>query len=457
MKPLRRIGRHTFFIFTRSPSFAYNARSNRSDARSKERGRMGLSAVKVARLKKPGRYGDGRGLYLQVSLGPTGNISKSWLFQYERAGRERRMGLGSLRDVSLAEARQKADECRKFHLAGIDPLEHRNAARAAAAASLAKAMSFDQAAAAYIASHRAGWRNAQHAAQWTSSLAIYASPVIGALPVDAVDTALVMKILEPIWSTKPETASRVRGRIESVLDWARVSGYRSGENPARWRGHLDKMLPKKSRVRRVAHHAAMPYAEIGAFVAELRDRDSTAVRALEYLILTAARTGEVLRARWSEIDLRTKTWTIPAERMKAGKDHRVPLSDGALRVLEAMARVRQGEFVFPSGGRAATIGKSSLSDVLARMQRDGLTVHGFRSTFRDWAAERTNFAREVCEMALAHRVGDATEKAYMRGDLFEKRCRLMQQWADFCAAQPADVIPIGSKRHTHARAGQRSG
>jgi integrase len=301
----------------------------------------------------------------------------------------------------------------------------------------AKAVNFKECAARYIASHRAGWRNPKHAAQWEATLATYAEPVIGGLSVQAVDTALVLKVLEPIWTVKPETAGRVRGRIESILDWAKVRGYRAGENPARWRGHLDKLLLPHSKVRRVEHHAALPYAELPGFLVSLREQEGIAARALEFAILTAARTGEVLSARdGGEIDLLDKTWTLPATRMKAGKEHRVPLSARALAILKEMQAHRHPDdaFVFPGAKPGRPLSNMAFLMLLRRMGRSNVTVHGFRSSFRDWAAERTNFPAEVAEMALAHTVSDKTVAAYNRSDLFDRRRRLMAAWATFCTA-----------------------
>ena len=306
----------------------------------------------------------------------------------------------------------------------------------------------------YIEAHRAGWRNAKHAAQWAATLASYAEPIIGTLPVRAVDTALVMKVLEqevrdapdgrpaPLWATRPETAARLRGRIESILDWARVRGYRDGENPARWRGHLDKLLPARAKVRKVEHHAALPYSELPDFMAALRAQDGIAARALEFAILTAARTGEVIGARWSEIDIGEKLWTIPPERMKAGKEHRVPLSVKAVTILNEMKPLAQASdgstdgsaFVFPGGKRGQPLSNMAFLMLLRRMKRGDLTTHGFRSSFRDWAAERTKFPSEVAEMALAHTVSNKVEQAYRRGDLFERRRRMMTVWSTFCTA-----------------------
>jgi integrase len=409
-----------------------------------------LSPAKVKNAR-PGRrpdgtsrvqlYADGGGLYLQVTPGNNNHISKSWIFRFAAAsGKERYMGLGSLDAVSLAEARDKATECRKLRDQGKDPIEARSAQRASAAAESAKAMTFDQCAESYIAAHRAGWRNPKHASQWQNTLATYVTPTFGRLPVQSIDVGLVIKALEPIWSSKPETASRVRGRIEAVLDWAAARDFRDADNPARWKGRLDKLLPRPSKVRAVQHHAALPYPEIGVFIEALRERPATAARALEFAILTAARTGEVLGARWIEIDLKAKIWTIPASRMKSGREHRVPLSKAALAVLQEMESLRQNDRVFP-GDRQDRLSDMALLMLLRRMNRSDLTAHGFRSTFRDWAAERTNFPSEVVEMALAHAVSDKVEAAYRRGDLFEKRRKLMDAWASYCA-RPAEVGKI---------------
>jgi integrase len=375
-------------------------------------------------------HADGGGLYLQVT--PSG--AKSWIFRFMLHGRAREMGLGPLHTISLAEARERARECRKLRLDGIDPVEARSAKRAKERLAAATAMTFAECAERYIAAHRTGWRNPKHAAQWPSTLQTYAYPVFGLLPVQAIDTALVTKAIEPIWQAKPETASRVRGRIEAVLDWAKVRGYRDGENPARWRGHLDKLLPARAKVRKVEHHPALPYAVMGEFVASLRQQEGVAARALEFLILTAARTGEVIAARWNEFDLAEKVWTVPADRMKAGKEHRVPLSAAAVAIIEQMqaTRVADQQFVFPGGKLGKPLSNMAMLKLLQRMGRGELTAHGFRSSFRDWAAERTNFPREVAEMALAHTVGDKVEAAYRRGDLFAKRRRLMEEWARHC-------------------------
>jgi integrase len=352
------------------------------------------------------------------------------------------MGLGGAHTVSLAEARAKARECRQKLLDGLDPIEVREAADRAKALERARAMTFDQCAEAYIAAQRHGWRNEKHAAQWTSTLATYCGPVFGQLPVASIDTALVLKVLSPIWTEKTETASRLRGRIESVLGWATTSGHRTGDNPARWRGHLENLLAAPEKVRKVEHHPALPWTVVGAFMADLRAREGIAARALEFAILTAARSGEVRGMTWAEVDLEARVWTVPAERMKAGREHRVPLSARAVALLEQMPRL--DGHVFPGAKVGAPLSDMSLTAVLRRMGHESITVHGFRSTFRDWAAEATNFPREVAEHALAHQLPDKVEAAYRRGDLIEKRSLLMQTWADRCAAveTEAAVIPL---------------
>ena len=339
--------------------------------------------------------------------------------------------------LALAEARGMAAECRRQRLQGIDPIEARKSGRVQAQLDAARSITFDDCRDKFIASHRAAWANDKHLKQWESTLKTYVTPVFGALPVQNVDVALVLKALEPIWTTKPETASRVRGRIERILDWAKARGFRQGENPARWRGHLDILLAPRAKVRRVRHHAALPYGELPGFLLKIRQRDAVAARALEFAILTAARTGEVLGARWDEIDLETKIWTIPASRMKAGREHRVPMSTAALAIVKRLKAIRQNDFVFPGERRNKPLSNMSMLMMLRRMGREDLTVHGFRSTFRDWAAEQTNFPREVAEAALAHVIADRTEAAYRRGDLFEKRRSLMAAWAAYCQMEPS--------------------
>jgi integrase len=403
-----------------------------------------LSALQVKRAKNPGMLADGGGLYLQI--GPTGG--KAWIFRYALRGKARWMGLGSVHTIGLAEARVRAQEKRTLLLDGIDPLEAKGEQRAALALAAAKSVTFAQCAAKYIDAHRTGWKNAKHVDQWTNTLATYAEPVIGALPVQAVDTALVMKVLEPIWYDKAETASRLRGRIESILDWAKVSGYRTGDNPARWRGHLDHLLPARSKVQKVQHHAALPYDEMGEFMTQLREQEGIAALALQFLILTAARTGEAIGAQWREFDLDAKLWTVPAERMKAKKEHRVPLSPRAVKLLEELAKIRVGEYVFPGRQAARPLSNMAMLQLLKRMGRANLTAHGFRSSFRDWAAESTNFPREVAEAALAHTLGDKVEAAYRRGDLFEKRRLLMTAWAKHCqhVEKAGNVLPMTRRK-----------
>ncbi|MFS2007988.1 tyrosine-type recombinase/integrase [Duganella sp. CT11-25] len=395
-----------------------------------------LSPMAISKMTKPGYYGDGAGLWLQVSK----SGSKSWIFRFTFGGKQREMGLGAVHTVNMTEARAKAKECRSVLLDGRDPLETRNATRLTDAIERAKMVTFDQCASAYIEAHRSSWKNVKHASQWKSTLATYAGPIIGALPVAAVDTALVVKVLSPIWQSKTETATRLRGRIESILDWATVSKFRFGENPARWRGHLENLLADPGKVSKVVHHPALPWQQLGAFMVSLRARDGVAARAVNFAILTATRSGEVRGAAWDEIDLEEAVWTIPAERMKAGREHRVPLSTSALALIKAMPQT--DALVFPGQKKSSALSDMSLTAVLRRMGHDDITVHGFRSTFRDWCSESVanSFPREVCEHALAHSLPDKTEAAYRRGDLLDKRVMLMQVWADYCA-----VVPVASK------------
>lgn len=387
-----------------------------------------LSALKVAQLRRPGMYADGDGLYLQV----TSATARSWIFRYSRSGKKHEMGLGPLHAISLAEARDRARNCRRQLVDGTDPLAARANERARSATAGAKAMTFDQCAAAFIKTHAAGWKSAVHHMQWETTLATYVSPVFGSLPIQAVDVGLVMKALEPIWTTKPETAARVRGRIESVLNWAKARGYRSGENPALWKGHLDQLLPARSKVKAVKHHAALPYVQIAEFMHQLRSYEGAAARALKFAILTAARTGEVIGVRWAEIDFAAKIWIVPAERMKSNREHRVPLSSASLKMLAGLEKSQVSDFVF-TGRNGGSLSNMALLMLLRRMGHAELTAHGFRSTFRDWAAEKTNFQAEVAEAALGHVVGDKVELAYRRGDFFEKRSTLMESWSGFTA------------------------
>jgi integrase len=390
-----------------------------------------LSAVAVEKMKAPGIYPDGGGLCLQVAVGKKG-IGKSWILRYSHRGKARAMGLGAYPRLSLAGARDRRDWARGVLNADGDPITEREREREANQLAEARRMTFGECATAYIAAHEASWRNPKHRQQWTNTLAAYASPVIGGLPVDLVDVGFVMRVLEPIWSTKPETSSRLRGRIEAVLDWARVRGYRQGENPARWKGNLDHLLPAKSKILSVRHHAALDYSETAAFLEDLRLREGIAARALEFCILTAARTGEVIGATWREIDCEAKLWTVPGSRMKSGREHRVPLSDAAFAVLN-MPRISNDPRVFP-------ISNMGMPMLLRRMGRGDLTVHGFRSTFRDWAGDMTAFQREVVEADLAHTAGDKAEQAYRRGDALEKRRKLMNAWSAFCHSQPPKVV-----------------
>lgn len=405
-----------------------------------------LSAAKV-RTAMPGRYCDGDGLYLLVRAPEMA----FWVFRYVRGGRMREMGLGRARgpnSVPLAEARVKAAPLRRLVQSGVDPLAQRDvdaaAARAAAQTEKARAITFRAVARFYLDAHEAKWRNAKHRQQWQNTLDTYAMPHLGDLPVGDVGTAHVLTALEPIWRAKPETASRVRGRIESVLSYAKTREWRSGENPARWRGHLSNLLPARAKVAPVEHHPALPWREIGSFMIELQRQRGIGARALEFTVLTAARAGEVIGATWAEIDMQVGIWVIPGGRMKGGREHRVPLSAPALALLGEMANLRATEsrdgHVFFGIKPGRSLNDTALFLTLRRMGRADLTAHGFRSTFRDWVAEATGYPREVAEAALAHMSGDKTEAAYQRGDLFEKRRRLMEEWAEFCARPP---MPAG--------------
>jgi integrase len=400
-----------------------------------------LSAMKVAalvRAAKPGYTADGGNLYLQISKYGTA----TWAFRYRVGDKLRTAGLGSVDTWSLAQARDRAQQMRQQRDDGVDPIDDRRARRANEAIKTAKLKTFSECAEAYIKAHQAEWCSPKSLKAWEGTLRMYAYPEIGALPVREVDTPLVVNVLQPVWSRAPETGNRLRGRIEAILGWATTSGFREGDNPARWRGHLENLLAKpgdaKARKReakgRTAHHPALPYPEIGGFMVELRKEEGVGARALEFAILTAARTGEVIGARWEEFDLKNRTWTIPAERMKSRREHRVPLSDAALAIVEEMAAIRSSDFVFPGMRHGEGMSNMTLLALLRRMGRDDVTVHGFRSTFSDWCAERTAFPAEVREMALAHAVGDKVEAAYRRGDLFRKRLQLGKAWSKFCSA-----------------------
>jgi integrase len=449
----------------------------------------GLTTKTVAATKHPGaparpiRIGDGGGLYLQVTV----NGAKSWLFRFTLAGKAREMGLGTVDldgkagGVTLAEARQKAGDARRLLEAGTDPLDARKAAasardtqaKASAAAAKSRIVTFREAAEALIASREGEWRNAKHRAQWAATLTAYAYPSIGELSVADVTTDAVHEILAKIWSRTPETGTRLRGRIEAVLDFSRVKGWRQGDNPARWRGHLAEVLAKPSRIRRVMHFPALPWREVPAFMAALRERRGRALPALEFAILNASRTGEVRMARWREFDLGQGIWTIPPERMKAGRVHRVPLSERALALLEQMRPQARGpgSLVFPSSAKEepGPLSDMALSQVIRRMNGDAggdqprwrddmgraVVPHGFRSTFRDWCGETRPEGREVAEACLAHSIKDRSEAAYARSDLLEKRRPVMQAWGEWCTRKPAQVVPITHRAAAgHSRDGE---
>jgi integrase len=405
-----------------------------------------LNVRRIESLREKGLYTDGGNLYLNVTVSGT----KSWIFRYRSDGKQHDMGLGPYPDITLAMAREKALVQRRLRLEGQDPMLAKRAGRTQARLDAARAMTFEQCAEAYISAHRAGWRSAAHAHQWGASLKNYAYPVFGNLPVAAVDTALVMAALKPIWNTTTETASRVRNRIEAVLGWATTSGYRAGDNPARWTDHLENLLAKPAAAKRAVrqatgaseHHASLPYAQMSQFMAGLREHKGMVHRALEFLILTAARTGEVIGAKWSEVDLGERTWTIPGDRMKNHKEHRVPLSDAALAILRSM-QGNGSDFVF-AGQNGGPLARQGF--VKAMKQYDGLTVHGFRSSFRDWAAETTAYPSELAEIALSHTVGSKVEAAYRRSDLMERRRHMMDAWAQYCDAPAVggEVVAIRS-------------
>jgi len=408
-----------------------------------------LSALFVGRVKEPGMHADGGGLYLQVT--PSG--AKSWIFRFEINGRERAMGLGGLNAVGLSEARTQAEECRGLRQRDIDPIEHRNQARVQAELDRANSISFGDACRQYIDSHQSGWKNKKHATQWEMTL-------MGVLPngkpaqfdycaalrrlsVAAIDTAAVLRVLQQkvgtgpdaptLWNAKTETASRIRGRVESVLSWAKVKGHRKGENPATWRGHLDQLLPAKSKVSKVIHHPALPFSNISTFMPKLRAEKGNAARALEFTILTIARTTETTDAPWTEIDFDNRTWTVPAGRMKADEPHVVPLCARSMDILHEMRkRDPDSKFIFPGQKRGRPLSNMAMASLLERMGYTEITVHGFRSTFSDWAGETTNFPDAVIEMSLAHQIEDEVKAAYRRGVLLAKRRRLLEAWEKYC-------------------------
>jgi integrase len=418
-------------------------------------------------------HADGGGLYLQVTKGKAeGLLNKSWLFRYERNNKERQMGLGSLNTIGLKEAREKAKWCRQVLLDGKDPIETRNAERAAAKAVKSKSATFEWCSVQYLKKREIGWRNAKSRAQWTSTLRAYVYPIIGKVPVDAITTDMIVKILAPIWATKNETASRIRGRIKTILDWAKVNGYRTGENPAAWRGHFEHILPARKDVHEVEHHPALPYALMSEFMTELRRQEGLAAKCLEFTILTAARSGESRGLPW-EAEIKGNIWTAPAARMKGGRQHVVPLSKAALAVIDYMREVRQNDIVFPGDSPDAPMSDMSLTAVIRRMNearakaglpmwvdpnldKREITVHGFRSSFKDWATDwepsreeiieaakrgelLETFPRDMIEIALAHRLDSKTEEAYRRAGMIERRRRMMETWAKFCAGALGEV------------------
>jgi integrase len=403
------------------------------------RARNKLTARKVATLSEPKRHSDGGSLYLAID-GDGEAMRRRWLFFYLWNDKRREMGLGGFPAVSLADARRLRDEAERLVREGRDPIASRDLAKEERAAK----PTFGEIADKLVAAKEGEWRNEKHRQQWRGSLSVLAAP-LRCRPVDEIDTAAVLAVLTPIWQTKPETASRVRGRIEAVLDAAKAQDHRSGENPAAWRGHLSHLLPKRQRLSR-GHHAAMAYVDVPAFIAKLREREALAALALEFCILTATRSGEVYGARWSEIDMAAKVWTVPADRMKAAREHRVPLSERSLAIIERLSEARTGDFVFPSPRGNRPLSHMAMAKVLSRLEVDGATVHGFRSAFRDWVGNETHFAREVAEAALAHAVGDLSEQAYRRGDALEKRRDLMAAWAAWCEPRiGSNIVPMTKK------------
>jgi integrase len=430
-----------------------------------------LTALRVTKAK-PGMHADGGGLYLRVGASGAAG-AKSWIFRYSVDGKERYLGLGSAASVKLAQARKLATDARALRAEGKDPIAHRRVERREAALAKSKTITFAQAAKHYIAAHEHVWRNAKHRQQWSNTVKTYANPIIGALPVQDINLNLIVQVLQPIWATKPETAARLRGRIERILGWAKVNGYRAGENPARWKDNLDHALAprdgiRKARALRLAgktttHQPALPYSQIPAFMTALRQQPGVAARALEFAILTAARSGEVRAMSWTgELDTAGKIWIVPPARMKGEREHRVPLTHPALSLIERMRDQQHGDYVFPSAN-GETLSDMALIEVIRRMneQRDkaglphwidpkegnrNVVPHGFRSSFRDWVSEVTSFSDVVAEAALAHAKGDKVEGAYQRGTMFEKRRKLMDAWARFCASSPTEQNNVVAMR-----------
>jgi integrase len=396
-----------------------------------------LSDVAVRAKKRPGYVADGGNLYLRVAPGGT----KGWIFRFSMGGRTRDAGLGPYPTVSLVKAREEAEKCRRLVASGIDPIQARKEERQIARANAAKGVTFEECAKSFISTHAPSWKDKTRD-DFRRVVNTYAGPVLGELPVQAIDTGLVMKVLEPIWAERVATASRLRANIENILNWAKARGYRSGENPAQWRGHLDQLLPAPARVQPVEHHRALPYGDIPAFMGQLRAREGASARALELIILTASRISEVLGAHREEFDLRAKLWIIPRERMKSGREHRVPMAPRALAIVQEMAELRLSEFVFPGAKQGRPLSDFGIRVLVRELHEGVITRHGFRSSFRDWAAERTSFPNHVVEMALAHAVSDAVEAAYRRGDLLEKRRKLMEAWAAYCERKPGEVVHL---------------
>jgi len=403
-----------------------------------------LSAIEVKAINVSGLHAVGgvAGLLLQVSS--TG--SKSWILRVMIGSKRRDIGLGGYPDVPLAMAREKAREARKKIESGIDPIEERKDSRNKLIQTQASKLLFDEAADQFVAQKQVEFKNKKHASQWTNTLKTYASPIIGKLPVSEIEINHLIRILEPIWLEKTETAKRLRGRIESVLSWATVSGFRTGENPARWKGHLEHVLQTPSKVTKVKHHKALPWQDIGIFISNLKQREGISAKALEFLILTASRSGEVRGATWQEIELENKMWIIPAERMKADKEHRIPLSKEAIKLLKALPKFEGNDHLFPAS-RGGSLSDMALSQVVKRMEVDAVP-HGFRSTFRDWCSEHTNYPTAVAEMALAHTIGNKVEAAYRRGDLLAKRIKLMNEWAKYCNTPQikGDIVSIRERK-----------
>lgn len=403
-----------------------------------------LTARKCETIKDPGYYADGQNLYLQVSK----TLSKSWLFIYKFQGRKHEIGLGGYPDIPLALAREAAARWRKVLIEGDNPIEIKRALEAEKQRNRVDNPTFAQCAAKFIESHRAGWKNRKHAQQWENTLHQYAFPIIGNRQVKEIDTSLVMRVFEPIWLEKNETATRLRGRIENILDWASVHKYRQGDNPARWRGHLDKLLSSPNKVQRTKHFKALPYREMHGLFLALRSNGSVSAIALEFLILAAARTGEVIGAQWNEIDLNQKIWIIPAERMKAKKEHRVPLTSRTLEILSIVKQLQETDYIFPGRTKSGGLSNAAMDKLLQVTLNYDATVHGFRSTFRDWASEITNFPHELCEMALAHTIKNQAEAAYRRGDMLEKRRVMMETWLAYIETKPVQGEEISLRETT---------